>query len=110
MLPHLARQIDEPIMFRIDGPHNVAHRTNGLTCDASDGYERALVEPITSNHLIANALSFCLLSRNLAEQSDAGQISPDVVVQIRGDARPYISDFKQSPKAIPVKPVNGHRY
>src|SRR5437870_5213191 len=94
MLSHLPREIEQTVTFRIDGPNDIAHRTNRLARDLGNRRERI------PRIFIAVAK---LLFGHFAENGDTGKVRADVVVQVGGDARAHVGNFQESRDAIAIK-------
>ena len=94
VLAHLASQITQTVALRIDGPNYVAHRGDGLTRNVGNRFER-----IGSRFIAVSKPLF----GNFAKNADAREISSDVIVQIRGDARAHIGNFEETRDAIAIE-------
>src|SRR5438552_10766740 len=86
VLPHLARQIAKTVTLRINGPNDVAHRRYRLARNLRNRREwiSRLLVAITE-----------LLLDNLAENADAREIRPNVVVQSGGGGRAHVRYCQQ---------------
>src|SRR5690242_4992490 len=77
---HATEEISERILFRINCPDNVAHRSDAFTGDRGNGRKRR-VQPV----LLPQQLTVS----NFAENRDASETRANVVMQIGGNARSH---------------------
>src|SRR5262249_43547045 len=95
-MPHALREIADVILRGVDRPHDVAHRVHELARQVGDRGEgigeRAGTGPETPPD-------------DLAEQRDARQARPDVVVQIGRDALPHALELREAFLAAPAQRV-----